>query len=62
MRKGGAADDRAVVVTVTVAFTGVVPLTMSGLGETLQPDWFAGDVQASDTDPLKPTVPTTLTV
>ena len=62
MRKGGAADDRAVVVTVTVAFTTVVPLTMSGLGETLQLDWFAGDVQATDTGPLKSTVPTTLTV
>lgn len=62
MRQGIAADDRAFVVTVTVAFAGVAALTMSGLGETLQPDWFAGDVQASDTVPFKPTVPTTLTV
>ena len=62
MRQRGATDDRAAVVTITVAFTGVVPLTMSGLGETLQPDWFAGDAQASDTVPLKPTVPTTLVV
>ena len=63
VRQGSAADDRAVVVAVTVAFTGVVPLPMSGLGETLQPNWIVGgDVQASDTVPLKPTVPMTLTV
>jgi len=63
VRQGSAADDRGVVVAVTVAFTGIVPLPMSGLGETLQPNWIAGgDVQASDTVPLKPTVPMTLTV
>ena len=62
MCQRGAAADRAAVVTVTVAFTGVVPLTGNELGETLQFDCIAGEVQASATVPLKPTVPMTLTV
>jgi len=49
-------------VTVTVAFAGVVPLTGSELGKTLQVDCGAGSAQDSDTVPLNPPVPTTLTV
>ena len=61
-RKLGGRADRAVVVTVTVALTAVVPFTISELGETPQVDWVAGDVQESDTVPLNPLVPTALTV
>lgn len=61
-RATGGSADLAVVVTVRVALTAVVPLNMSELGETLQVDARAGSEQVSDTVPLNPLVPTALTV
>jgi hypothetical protein len=58
----GGAIERPAVVTVTIAFIGVVPLSGSEFGETLQLDWGAEDTQESDTVPLNPAVPATLTV
>ena len=62
VRQGSAAEDRAFVVTVTVAFAEVVPFTGNELGETPQFESVAGEAQVSDTVPLNPAVPTTVTV
>jgi len=62
-REWGGVADLAVVVTVTVAFAAVVPLTISELGEMLQVDWGAGSEQLSDTVPLNAlVVPATLNI
>ena len=62
VRQATAEEDRAFVVTVTVAFAGVVPFTGNELGATTQFESVAGEAQVSNAVPLNPAVPTTVTV